>query len=125
MKNTVEFLNDFSIKGMADVFYSGIYEIDSPKEIFGNFPNAAHLESNVALYVPMDPGYFGCDRTLSISLQELYKALMRDRQSTHSNRHPHFPHPIFATLAPIQNTNADRRALERAENEGMTLHPDG
>lgn len=125
IKDKLVFRREFSIDGFSQVFPSGTYNIESLNEIAEVSPNTVHGETPISLYIPMDPGDFGCDRTLSTNLQVLYEALIRDSEPVHFGEYGRIAHLTFAEIRASRDFEMDKRAIERAENEGMTPHPNG
>ncbi|PIW26603.1 MAG: hypothetical protein COW30_13925 [Rhodospirillales bacterium CG15_BIG_FIL_POST_REV_8_21_14_020_66_15] len=111
-EKTVTFERPFVLAGFDEVLPAGDYSVEIDEELLQglSFPAFHRVRAVIALH-PTDTAP-GRTRTLTIAANVLDAALARDRATVAGPS----PQPGNGT------GKADRRAIERGENEGMALH---
>jgi hypothetical protein len=110
----VKFAQPFTLRGFDEVLPAGAYRVETDEELLESLSFPVYRRTLTVVHVPTTSDQPGVKRTISIDPHELDAALKRDRMSAVSARREI---PAGATIARLEE--ADRQALDRAENEGM------
>lgn len=120
---TVTFRKPFVLGGFDEVLPAGAYSIETDEELLAGISFPAYRRILTLMHLHAEPGRPGVERLLTIDPKELDEALERDQA----------PAEMPADAAAAQTTperpadsrpdEADRQAVDRAENEGMILCP--
>lgn len=121
-KKTVIFANSFKLGGLEEVLPPGSYDVVTDEELLEGLSFQAYRRILTMIHLPANSGEPGLSRTLTIDPDQLDAALKRDAASgTASPEREPFQEPSKAAPKP-REAETDRRAVERAEDEGMTVH---
>ena len=122
-KTTVTFAQPFVLGDFDEVLPPGTYNVETDEELLEGLSFHAYRRILTLIHLPKKSGHPGLSRTLTIDPNELDAALKRDEASTTAS----------AERAPVQKpprgipksreAEADRQAVDRAEDEGMIVHP--
>lgn len=122
-KNTVTFVNPFLLRDVDEALSPGTYNVETDEELLEGLSFHAYRRILTLIHLPATSGYRDPARILTIDPDELDAALKRDEAST----------TAFAERARVQRPSkgapdsheaeTDRRAVDRAEDEGMIVHP--
>lgn len=120
---TVFFAKSFSIAGLDEVLPPGHYDVETDEELLEGITFEAYRRVLTLLHVPPKAGSPGLSRSLKIDPDALEVALTRDAATIAVEPE----RPLPETTAPVSRqtgeVRTERRALDRAENEGMTAQP--
>jgi hypothetical protein len=120
----VTFRRPFVLDGFAEELPAGAYDVETDEELLEDmsFPAYRRILTVIHLHARADrPGY---TQSLTIDPNELDAALERDRipKSPPIGQSIHEEIPTRVTKPRQEKT--DRLAVDRAENEGMIVHPE-
>ncbi|WP_259783128.1 hypothetical protein [Aestuariispira ectoiniformans] len=122
---TITFLNPFMIGDCDEVLPAGTYTIEvdaSPEQSAANPTGRKSRKLMALIRLHETPAHRGFTRILVIDPDELIAAWERDKASSNAAfEHANF-RQRFNKLVLVDDTGANRRAIERAENEGMVQH---
>jgi hypothetical protein len=122
-KMTVTFRRSFVLGESEEVLPAGTYEVETDEELLEGVSFPAYRRTLTVIHLHPKPGQPGITRTLTIDPNELDAALQRDQA------HAEFPVGRDASQKKLNGAaysrqeEADDQAIERAEDEGMILHP--
>jgi hypothetical protein len=111
----VKFARPFTLGGFDAVFPAGAYSVETDEELLESLSFPVYRRKLTVIHLPATSDQPGVKQTISIDPNELEAALKRDRMPGVSARREIIP--AGATIARVEE--ADRQALDRAENEGM------
>lgn len=116
--SSVTFAKPFRIGDLDEVLPPGQYDVETDEELLQGLSFDAYRRILTLIHIPAKPGHSGLARTLTIHPDELDAALLRDTAQT----------TALAVQQPRDRPSPepprpDRRALDQAENEGMTAQP--
>lgn len=125
-KKTLTFANPFLLGDFDEVLPPGAYDVETDEELLEGLSFLAYRRILTLIHLPAKPGHRGLSRTLTIDPNELDAALKRDEalaivRGDRGDWNAVPKAPAKRTVA--RRNDADRRAVERAENEGMIGHP--
>ena len=122
-KKTVTFVNPFTLGDFDEVLPPGTYEVETDEELLEGLSFHAYRRTLTLIHLPAKSGNPGLSRTLTIDPNELDAALKRDAASgTASPERASLQDPFKGAAKP-RAAETDRRAMDRAEDEGMIVHP--
>ena len=122
-KKTVIFGRPFTLRSFDEVLPAGAYTVETDEEPLEGISFLAYHRISTLLHLHGKPGSGVLKRVLTIDPNELDAALERDRAPKDApiGRDAHQETQIRATKPRQEDT--DRQAIDRGENEGMTVHP--
>jgi hypothetical protein len=122
-KKTVTFRRPFVLGGFDEVLPAGAYSVETDEELLEGISFAAYRRILTVIHLHSRSGHPGLTRALTIDPNELDAALERDRAPKDApvGRDARQEIPIRATQPHQEET--DRQAMDRAEDEGMIVHP--
>ena len=122
-KKTVTFRRPFVLGGFDEVLPAGAYSVETDEELLEGMSFPAYRRILTVIHLNARSGHPGLTRTLTIDPNELDAALERDRAPKDApvGRDARQETPIRATQPRQEET--DRQAMDRAEDEGMIVHP--
>ena len=113
----VKFARPFTLDGFDEVLPAGSYRVETDEELLQSLSFPVYRRTLTVIHLPATSDQPGVKRTLSIDPNELDAALKRDAMG---DADPPADTPSRKSSAKARLDEADRRALDRAENEGMT-----
>lgn len=122
-KTTVTFAQPFVLAGHEELLPAGTYEVETDEERLEGLSFHAYRRILTLIHLPTKLGHRGLARTLTIDPEALDAALRREALSgavpagQESNRKP------SEDLPKTRHVEIDRRAVDRADDEGMAIHP--
>lgn len=121
-KKTVTFANSFKLGDFEEALPPGTYEMETDEELLEGLSFHAYRRTLTLIHLPAKSGRRELTRTLTIDPNELDAALKRDVASgTGSPKRAPLQEPSNGKPKP-REAETDRRALDRAEDEGMIVH---
>jgi len=116
----VRFGRRFTLGGSGEVLPPGTYEVETDEELLEgvSFPVFRRILTLLHLHPKA-----GLQRTLTIDPNDLDAALLRDGAPDEPPRGPDGDSETLKALTARRQAETDRRATERAENEGMATAP--
>lgn len=108
-EHTVTFRRPFALAGLEEVLPAGDYSVETEEELVEGISYAAYQRTATVLRLPARSGPPHLMRAMTIDPEELDAALARDQA------------PASATMR--RQEEFDLRAVDRAEDEGMTVRP--
>jgi hypothetical protein len=122
-KKTVTFVNSFKLGDFEEVLPPGTYDVETDEELLEGLSFHAYRRTLTLIHLPVKSGSRGLSRTLTIDPNELDAALKRDAvPDTASPDRALLQELSMGTPEPCE-AETDRRAADRAEDEGMIVHP--
>ena len=122
-KKCVTFAKPFTLGDFDEVLPPGTYDVETDEELLEGLSFHAYRRILTLIHLPAKSGHPGLSRTLTIDPNELDAALKRDAASgTTSPERAPFQKPFNGTPK-TREAEANRRAVDRAEDEGMIVHP--
>jgi len=112
----VTFTKPFVLGDIDEVLPAGDYVVDTDENLIEGLSFAAYFRASTTIYLPNGSSNPRLWRSANIDPQALDMALARDRET---------PATADGDRPPVSDgcqLPADRRANERAENEGMIIH---
>ena len=122
-KSNVTFLKPFILGGFDEVLSPGTYQIETDEELLEGLSFDAYRRVRVLIHLPAKSGRSGFSQTLTIDPNEFDEALKRDAASCAAKSKKASVQELHQETPATHKTEADRRAVDRAEDEGMILHP--
>ncbi len=122
-KKTVTFRRPFVLGGLDEVLPAGAYSVETDEELLEGISFPAYRRILTVIHLHARSGHPGLTRALTIDPNELDAALERDQAPKDApvGRDAHQETLIRATKPRQDDT--DRQAMDRAEDEGMIVHP--
>lgn len=120
---TISFNRPFVLSGFDDVLPAGAYRIGTDEELLEGISFPAYRRIMTVIHLPANPDRPSVTQTLTVDPNELDAALKRDLEPMETpsgcdvDRRGPKPTPETRPKAP------ERKAIERGENEGMSVHP--
>lgn len=112
-EKTITFRNPFTLAGLDEILPAGDYSVETEETLVEGISYAAYRRTATVLRLHAKPGPSHLTRAMTIDPEELDAALARDHAIAET--------PASAT--PRRQAETDRRAVDRAENEGMIVRP--
>lgn len=112
-ENTVTFRTPFALAALDEVLPAGDYSVETEEELVEGISYAACQRTATVLRLPARSGPPHLTRAMTIDPEELDAALARDQEAAEAP----------ASAAPPPPEAIDRRAVDRAEDEGMIVRP--
>jgi hypothetical protein len=122
-KKTVTFRRPFVLGGFDEVLPAGVYSVETDEELLEGISFPAFRRVLTVIHLHAKSGHPGLTQTLTIDGNELDAALKRDQApaGAPAGRDAHQEALTRATKSSQEET--DRQAMDRAEDEGMIIHP--
>ncbi|WP_367198191.1 hypothetical protein [Amorphus sp. 3PC139-8] len=121
-KKTVTFVKSFKLGDFDEVLPPGTYNVETDEELLEGLSFRAYRRTLTLIHLPAKSGLPGLSRTLTIDPDELDAALKRDAASgTASQKRAPLQASSRGTPKSLE-VETDRRAVDRAEDEGMVVH---
>jgi len=118
---TVTFRRPFHLADFDEVLPAGAYSLETDEELLEGISFPAYRRILTLMHLHAEPGHPGIERLLTVDPKELDEALERDQALAEM---PADAAAAQTTLGPTTDSRpdeADRQALDRAEDEGMIL----
>lgn len=110
---TVELSQSFSLRGCGQALEPGVYLVETDEQLLESLSFRAYQRIETFIHLHRDLGRPGVDRVLSVSGDDLDSAVSIGRVA--------HDRAIRDRFVGANNSLADLRALDRADDEGMTL----
>ena len=120
---TVTFMRPFSLGGFDEMLPAGAYSVETDEELLEGLSFAAYRRVLTLIHLHAKPGHPGVTRTLTIDPNELDAALKRDQASAEIRVGRSASQKTLKGTTESRREEVDRQAIERAEDEGMIVHP--
>jgi hypothetical protein len=122
-KKTVTFRRPFVLGGFDEVLPAGAYSVETDEELLEGISFPAYRRILSLIHLHPKPGRPGLTQTLTVDPNELDAALERDQAPKDApvGRDAH-QETLTRATKPRQEAT-DRQAMDRAEDEGMIVHP--
>ncbi|MDH3234306.1 MAG: hypothetical protein OEQ29_12375 [Alphaproteobacteria bacterium] len=122
-KKTMTFRRPFVLGGLDEVLPAGAYSVETDEELLEGISFPAYRRVLTLIRLHAKSGNPHLSRALTIDPNELDAALKRDQAPADDLvcRDAH-PETLTRATKPRQE-EADRQAMDRAEDEGMIVHP--
>lgn len=119
---SITFTKPFTLAESNETYPPGVYEVETDEELLEGLSFHAYRRVRTVMRLPVSPGRRGVSRSLMIDPEELEAAL---RQEAQPDAPPGAaPAAATSTLTAVTAiAEVDRRAVDRAEDEGMIAHP--
>lgn len=118
---TVTFRRPFRLGGFDEVLPAGAYSIETDEELLEGISFAAYRRILTLMHLHAEPGHPGVERLLTVDPKELDEALQRDQALAEMPSDAVAAQKTPERTADSRPDEADRQALDRAEDEGMIL----
>lgn len=115
-RKTVTFASSFVLGDFDEVLPPGAYEVETDEELLEGLSFHAYRRTLTLLHLP---GPRGLSRVLTVDPNELDAALKRDGASAAAGRASAQTSPSGSPK--VREAEVDRRAMDRADDEGMTI----
>lgn len=112
-EKTVTFRRSFALAGLDEVLPAGDYSVETEEELVEGISYAAYRRTATVLHLHAKSGPSHLAQAMTIDPEELDAALARDRVTAEAP----------ASGATPRQEEIDFRALDRADDEGMTARP--
>ncbi len=122
-KKTVTFRRPFFLSGFDEVLPAGAYCVEADEELLEGISYSAYRRILTVIHLHADPGRPGVERFLTIDPNELDAALERDRALGEMPAETDTRQKALTAATKPRQEETDRQAMDRAEDEGMVLHP--
>jgi hypothetical protein len=122
-KKTVTFSRPFVLGGFDEALPAGAYRVEMDEELLEGISFPAYQKILTLLHLHPKPGRPGLTQTLTIDPNELDAALERDQAPGAKPADTDTGQMMLKTTRQSRQEEADRQAIERAEDEGMMVHP--
>jgi hypothetical protein len=122
-KKTVTFRRPFVLGDIDEGLPAGAYSVETDEELIEGLSFPVWRRILTVIHLHPYPGHPGLTQTLTIDPNELNAALGRDRMPGEApvGQDARQEKPTRATKPRQEET--DRQAVDRAEDEGMIVHP--
>jgi hypothetical protein len=122
-KKSVTFAKPFTLGDFDEVLPPGTYDVETDEELLEGLSFQAYRRILTLIHLPAKSGQLGHSRTLTVDPNELDLALKRDTASdTTSPEQAPIQKPSRG-IPKTREAETDRQAVDRAEDEGMIVHP--
>ncbi|MEO3431361.1 hypothetical protein AAFN88_21065 [Pelagibius sp. CAU 1746] len=112
-EKTVTFRRPFVLAGLDEILPAGAYSVETEEELIEGLSYEAYRRTATVLHLPARSGPSHLTRAMTIDSEELDAALARDQVSAE----------VSASGSQPRQEETDLRAVDRAEDEGMTARP--
>lgn len=122
-RKTVTFVNPFFLGDFDDVLPPGTYDVETDEELLEGLSFHAYRRILTLIHLPAKSGHRGFSRTLTIDPNVLDTALKRDEASSMASPEGTPVQKPSRGIQKAHEAETDRQAVDRAEDEGMIVHP--
>ena len=122
-EKTVTFRRPFVLGEFEEVLPAGDYRVETDEELLEGISFPAYRRILTLIHLHANPEHPGRTQTMTIDPNELDAALERDQAPIEILDRPETGRPPSNETPKSDPEEADRRALERGEEEGMVVHP--
>lgn len=122
-KMAVTFVNEFTLGDVDEVLPPGTYKVEVDEELLEGLSFQAYRRLQILIYLPAKSGLLGHYRTRTLKPGEFDAALKRDVSSGTVPTDPASVEGLPQGLPKTREAEADRQAVDRAEDEGMIFYP--
>jgi hypothetical protein len=122
-KKTVTFRRPFVLGGFDEMLPAGAYSVETDEELLEGISFAAYRRILTVIHLHSRSGHPGLTRALTIDPSELDAALERDRAPKDAPVGRDARHETSIRVTQPHQEETDRQAMDRAEDEGMIVHP--
>ena len=123
-KKTVTFRKPFVLGGFDEALPAGAYSVETDEELLEGISFPAYRRVLTLLRLLPKPGRPGLTKTLTVDPNELDSALERDRAPKDTPVGPDAHQETLIGAPKPRREETDRQAVDRAEDEGMIVHPE-
>jgi hypothetical protein len=102
------------------VLPAGTYSVETDEELLEGISFPAYRRILTLIHLHAKPGHPGLTQTLTVDPNELDAALKRDQAPAEIRD---AGQKTLKGITESRREEADRQAIERGEDEGMTVHP--
>ena len=120
-KKTVTFTQPFTLGDLNEIFAPGTYNVEIDEELLEGLSFYAYRRIRTLVHFPQKSAHSGLSRTLTINPNELDAALKRDAASGRAAGERLAPEEPSKGAPKPNGAENDRRAVDRAEDEGMIV----
>lgn len=113
-RTTVTFGHPFVLGDAEERLPAGTYDVETEEELLEGLSFHAYRRVLTVVHLPADPGQPGIRRSLTVRPEDLDIALALDAGASPA------PRPA-APATPEESAGAEGGAIDRAENEGMSI----
>ena len=121
-KRTVTFRRPFVLGGFYEVLPAGTYNVETDEELLEGISFPVYRRILTVIDLHAKSGRPGLTQTLTIDPNELDAALERDRAPTEAPVGQDAHQGALTRTTKEHQEEADRQAVDRADDEGMILH---
>lgn len=122
-KKTVTFTKPFVLGGFDEVLPAGAYSVETDEELLEGVSFPAYRRILTLIHLHPRPSRPGLTRTLTIDPNELDAALQRDQAPAEVPVARDSGQEALKETPDSRREAADRQAMDRAEDDGMIVHP--
>jgi hypothetical protein len=122
-KKTVTFSRPFVLGGFDEVLPAGAYSVETDEELLEGISFPAYRRISTLIRLHAKSGQPGRSQTLTIDPNELDAALKRDQAPAEIPVGPDASQKTLKGTTESRREEVDRQAMDRAEDEGMIVHP--
>lgn len=119
-RKTVTFVDSFVLGDFDEVLPPGTYDVETDEELLEGL--SFHAYRRVLTLIHLH-GPRGLSRVLTVDPNDLDAALKRDKASTAATAGRASVQTSASERPKTREAEADRRAVDRADDEGMTVPP--
>lgn len=120
---TVTFGSSFVLGELDEVMPAGAYAIETDEELLEGISFPAYRRVSTLIHLHPERGQPGLTRTLVVYPKELDAAFQRDQATAKMPADTDSGQRTPDSVAGLRRKEVDRQAIDRAEDEGMILHP--
>jgi hypothetical protein len=122
-RTTMTFNNPFFLVRSDELYPAGIYCVETDEESLEEISFPVYRRILTVIHLHAQQAFPGTTQTMTIDPTELDAALERDRATEQTKFRLPSPQSSRPTAAIPMNEEPNRQDIDRAENEGMTIHP--
>jgi len=119
-KKTVTFKRSFVLGGFDEVLPAGAYTVETDEELLEGISFPAYRRILTLIRLHRHPGL---TQMLTIDPKELDAALERDQAPAEIPADTDSGRRTLEKTTGLRREEADRQAIDRADDEGMMVHP--
>jgi hypothetical protein len=122
-EKTVTFSRPFVLGEFDEVLPAGAYSVETDEERLEGISFPAYRRILTVIHLHAKSGHPGLTRALTIDPKELEAALRRDRATAKMPADTDTGQKTLKDTTGLRREEAERQAIDRAEDEGTTVHP--